>query len=144
MNMPDEVTEKVGYGRPPKAHRFRKGASGNPRGRPKKAPVSPGSILNAELDVTLNGKKSRRPASEIMILKLIKQAISEDHLRSCMRLLHYIDRYNLLPASTASETGGVVTVSVRNRKDFEAFEALQAERFENEGAGALKPGDENE
>jgi hypothetical protein len=27
--------DAVGYGRPPKATRFRKGESGNPRGRPK-------------------------------------------------------------------------------------------------------------
>ena len=34
---------KVGYGKPPKEHRFKKGQSGNPRGRPK-------------------GAKSRKPA----------------------------------------------------------------------------------
>lgn len=28
---------KAGYGRPPKQHRFKKGQSGNPRGRPKKS-----------------------------------------------------------------------------------------------------------
>ena len=28
-------THEVGYGKPPKAHRFKPGRSGNPRGRPK-------------------------------------------------------------------------------------------------------------
>jgi hypothetical protein len=32
-----EVEEGIGYGRPPKRTRFRKGQSGNPRGRPKGA-----------------------------------------------------------------------------------------------------------
>src|SRR4051812_4337181 len=33
----DDRPYDVGYGRPPKATRFRKGQSGNPRGRPKGA-----------------------------------------------------------------------------------------------------------
>ena len=35
--MSDKDDEKVGYGRPPKHSRFRKGQSGNPRSRPKGA-----------------------------------------------------------------------------------------------------------
>ena len=35
--MTDDGEDKVGYGKPPKKHRFRKGQSGNPAGRPKKA-----------------------------------------------------------------------------------------------------------
>ena len=31
---------EVGYGKPPKEHRFKKGQSGNPRGRPKDAKFS--------------------------------------------------------------------------------------------------------
>jgi hypothetical protein len=32
---PAATPEKIGYGHPPKAYRFRKGQSGNPSGRPK-------------------------------------------------------------------------------------------------------------
>ena len=35
--MTDDGEDQVGYGKPPKKHRFRKGQSGNPAGRPKKA-----------------------------------------------------------------------------------------------------------
>ena len=31
---PSEAVHEVGYGKPPRATRFRKGRSGNPRGRP--------------------------------------------------------------------------------------------------------------
>ena len=34
--MNDEDDYKVGYGKPPKQHRFKKGVSGNPAGRPPK------------------------------------------------------------------------------------------------------------
>ena len=54
---------EVGYGRPPKEHRFKKGRSGNPSGRPKKKPSDPGGnslreVLKraGEQTVTINGE----------------------------------------------------------------------------------------
>jgi hypothetical protein len=56
---------EVGYGKPPKQTRFRKGQSGNPGGRPKKQP-SLGEDLAAELaeEMTL-----REGAREITVTK---------------------------------------------------------------------------
>lgn len=42
----DSATERaVGYGMPPAEHRFRKGQSGNPAGRPRRATGAPGDRL---------------------------------------------------------------------------------------------------
>ncbi|MNE31835.1 hypothetical protein D3C80_1254240 [compost metagenome] len=46
MSVHDEGDDRVGYRRPPKHTRFKKGQSGNPRGRPLKRPSAdtPGEI----------------------------------------------------------------------------------------------------
>jgi hypothetical protein len=74
--------EAIGYGRPPKATRFKKGApSANPKGRPRKLKASLVEAMAAQLDQlvpapsTKRGKISRL---QLMIRNLIHQAISGD------------------------------------------------------------------
>ena len=74
--------ETVGYGHPPKATRFKKGApSANPKGRPRKPKGSLVEALAAQLDHlvpapgTKRGKVSRL---QLMIRNLIHQAINGD------------------------------------------------------------------
>lgn len=73
--MADWEDEDIGYGRPPKWTRFRKGQSGNPRGRPKTkppvaktskahAPASEGdAILRSELERPIRIIEAGRPAT---------------------------------------------------------------------------------
>ncbi len=43
-------TYDVGFGKPPVAHRFRKGQSGNPAGRPKRSPYKRARLRQALLE----------------------------------------------------------------------------------------------
>ncbi|MGY3697472.1 hypothetical protein ACVIGA_007552 [Bradyrhizobium sp. USDA 3240] len=75
---------KVGYRKPPLGSRFKKGQSGNPRGRPKKNALEfhPGRILqsidNEELVVNIDGKRRRMPKAEIHLRQLFNKAMRGD------------------------------------------------------------------
>jgi hypothetical protein len=84
---------RAGFRHPPEATRFKKGASGNPRGRPKKA-ASFKADLAAELQETLvlteNGKQRRITKQRAFIKTLTAAAIKKDiravtALLACMR-----------------------------------------------------------
>src|SRR6476660_9533438 len=71
----------VGYRRPPKATRFKKGKSGNPRGRPKGSRDIGNVLLDVtrqKIPVTENGRTRRMPALEVMLRKLTNEAIQND------------------------------------------------------------------
>ena len=74
--------EKVGYGRPPVATRFRPGQSGNPRGRPKGS-KSLDQVLRQALD---------RRVGELIMEGLVLGAAKRDP-RMVRLLLVLIDRY---------------------------------------------------
>ena len=75
------MTYEIGYRRPPPAGRFKKGASGNPKGRPK------GSrnfltLLEQELAqtivVTENGKKKSVSRMQAMVKRMVAGALQGD------------------------------------------------------------------
>jgi hypothetical protein len=77
-----EVSKKlyeVGRGKPPKATRFQKGKSGNPKGRPKKKQedFDPGKILQAidNEQTRFDGKRKLMKRAEILFRNLFLDAI---------------------------------------------------------------------
>lgn len=81
MKQSNEGSFAVGYRKPPKATRFRKGQSGNPKGRPKGKPNLATVILRAlEAKVVINEKGRRREVTklEVAIMQLVNKAASGD------------------------------------------------------------------
>ena len=76
---------EVGYGKPPREHRFKPGQSGNPRGRPKgargfKADVE--EALRATIVITEDGKQRRITIVAAALKRLIQKAVQKGDLRA--------------------------------------------------------------
>ena len=83
----------VGFGKPPKSSQFKKGKSGNPKGRPKGA-KSLKSVLQAELaqklSVKEDGKAKKISKMEALAKRLVAQALSGDG-RALSELLRQVN-----------------------------------------------------
>ena len=81
----------VGYCRPPKEHQFRKGQSGNSKGRPKKS-KNLQNLMDRELDQVVVVKEGGR---ELRLTK--REAIVKRHVNSAMtgntRAIEHLLRY---------------------------------------------------
>jgi hypothetical protein len=89
----------VGYGRPPKATQFKKGKSGNPKGRPKGSrPIGAvlQEVLGQRISVTENGKTRRLPALEVMLRRLANDAMRNEPV-ALKLMLSLFDRYGESP-----------------------------------------------
>jgi hypothetical protein len=73
---------EVGYGKPPKSTRFKKGQSGNPRGRPKKlASTVAGQVarlMGEQYSARINGEVVSMTGEEMIARRLMENALKGD------------------------------------------------------------------
>jgi hypothetical protein len=97
---------EVGYGKPPRHTRFRKGQSGNPRGRPrgsKNLPTLLTEALNERVIVAENGGRRRITKREAIITQLVNRSATAD-LRAMKILLDIIQDIERRTEPTFVET----------------------------------------
>ena len=89
--------KNVGYKKPPSKTQFKKGTSGNPKGRPKKQ-NSPSflkicnNILNDTIDITEGGVNKRVTKKEALILSQLNKALS-GNTASSKQIVSIIEKY---------------------------------------------------
>jgi|GEM_PF-2480946 len=97
--------EEVGYGKPPKKHRFKPGQSGNPKGRPKiyKSPIS---VLKEPIAMRIDGKTREVSSFEAAFRKTAHKAL-EGRLSAIKRFFKECDAAKLLTNETMQPVSGV-------------------------------------
>lgn len=72
--------QAVGYGSPPRSSKFKKGQSGNPKGRPRnrRREIPYDNLLGQMVTVREDGRERRITAAEAFILQLTKKGLAGD------------------------------------------------------------------
>ncbi len=112
MSQDDDSGYEVGYARPPVQTQFKKGQSGNRKGRPKKRDMTAEellAILDEPVTVVQQGKKRRMQPVEVTLNRVLKDAVSKKNFRSIRYLLELFEEHGVLRVSEES-VGGVITL----------------------------------
>ena len=139
---------EVGYGRPPKATRFRPGRSGNPKGRPK-AVQRPADILRKRLNRTVvvqeHGQKRRMTFWEVILGGVVNDAARRDP-KAIQMLLSLMRQLNLAePEIDASSIGdisasdeAIVEAFLAQRRDLASLSEVEEPAASEEPAPSQK------
>jgi hypothetical protein len=107
-NEPMRAAYEVGYGKPPRAHRFQKGRSGNPRGRPKgaknEATILRG-LLDRKIDVRQGGRSRKITVFEAILMRFTEDALKGNTKSASFLLNRYagIEAGELQPGNDMSD-----------------------------------------
>ena len=117
----NEKSKEVGYGKPPKHSQFKKGKSGNPKGRPagkKNFATYLDTMLKSKVPISENGKTRKITTVEASLARLREKALKGDP-RSLEKLLDYAERYALEQSAKDEDR----KLSSEDQAIFEAYEA---------------------
>ena len=100
---------EIGYGKPPRGCGFKKGQSGNPRGRPpgaKNLTSLLNDALNETVTITENGRRRKITKREAVIKQLVNKSASAD-ARSLKILLDLILNLEARARASAAPTPAI-------------------------------------
>lgn len=120
---------EVGYGKPPKSGQFRKGVSGNPLGRPKKAPDFGSQVmreLNSKLAINVNGRRRVITKYEGMAKQLVNKAVSGNLVATRLVILHHQQALEKL-AEEFRKSPANPDLDMRDLTDQELMEIIRAD-----------------
>jgi hypothetical protein len=119
---------EAGYGKPPPAHQFKPGQSGNPKGRPKGA-KNESTILKELLQHKIAIRSPNGSLRKISVLEGIHRKIIEDALKGNTKSAGFVfNRYGAL-------VSGELQQSELNDDDREILEAALARRMNPSNQG---------
>jgi dihydrodipicolinate synthase/N-acetylneuraminate lyase len=114
-------TNEVGYGNPPQNFRFKRGRSGNPRGRPKgvlNLATVLARTLREKVTIDENGKRKTVSKLEAAIVQLVSRATSGDAqaIRYLCQLVKSAEERSVVePTTQLSETDQKVMANILKR-----------------------------
>jgi hypothetical protein len=110
---PESGHYEVGYRRPPAHSRFKKGTSGNPRGRPKKSKPGLGLILAETLNEKVSvreGEKVRRISKGEMVVRAAVNAAMKGERQGLRNVMMLAGKTGLLGTAAPHAANPVLVV----------------------------------
>jgi hypothetical protein len=113
MGAERDERDEVGFRKPPRSKQFKKGRSGNPKGRPPRASRDSDILallraaLNEEVTVTENGTRKTITKAEAMAKQLVNKGAAGDAraIQMLIAVLRSIEeRFDLVAAERAEES----------------------------------------
>jgi hypothetical protein len=125
---------EVGYGKPPKGTQFKKGVSGNPKGRPRKAQDFHHELLRefrSSITINENGRRHRISKYSALAKQMTIKALTGNipALRTCL------DHYQIAVEKEAlreASSNGHKKRELREMSDEELLEIIQADPKDKE------------
>jgi Family of unknown function (DUF5681) len=130
---------EVGYGKPPKNTQFRKGISGNPRGRPKRAPDFDIELLRESRSfININDNGQRRRISKLQ--GIVKQLTNKAMTGNIPAARIYFDLYQEALERVALVAGS----EPNNPGKYDDVKTLTTEELMRIAAGGLEKAEQED